>query len=148
MNIKYIDEIIDDVSYKRKYLKRCVERIKLITKEKRTPPASFEFREGDVVIYKCYNKDILTISCDDGPAIIRNDGQMKEWRINGVLHRGDNNPAFINEANDIFIWFVNGKLHRTNGPARIDRQKNTFEFYINNVLYHDEEEYWMNVLND
>jgi hypothetical protein len=40
---------------------------------------------------------------------------MKEWWLNGKLHRTDG-PA-VERADGMKEWWLNGKLHRTDGPA-------------------------------
>lgn len=72
---------------------------------------------------------------EDGPAIIRNNGDVS-WYLNGKLHRLDG-PAVI-YSNGTKYWHVNGERHRLDGPAFVGATGST-GYYLNGAVYSEEE---------
>lgn len=49
-----------------------------------------------------------------GPAYISEDGNRKEWWVNGVRHRDENEgPAVIDDNLGYYSYYINGKRMRT-----------------------------------
>jgi hypothetical protein len=67
----------------------------------------------------------------ESKCIVHSSG-LKEWRLNGKLHRLDG-PA-LEETNGAKQWWLNGKLHRINGPA-FERADGTKEWWLNGKLH-------------
>jgi hypothetical protein len=72
---------------------------------------------------------------------------IKEWKLNGKLHRLDG-PA-IELSNGTKLWYVGGNLHRLDGPA-VEWLDGTKDWFINGKCYYTEYEHaigaflWMN----
>ena len=65
-------------------------------------------------------------TCSDG---------VKEWRLNGKLHREDG-PA-VEWSDGTKEWYLNGDIHREDGPA-VDWPDATKEWFLNGEEVHPE----------
>ena len=84
---------------------------------------------------------------EDGPAVEYVNGH-KEWWVNGRLHRR-NGPAIEYTSGDK-AWYIDGKRHREDGPAveyadGYPSADGCKEWWINDVQYHTEKEYWLKI---
>ena len=66
---------------------------------------------------------------EDGPAAEWTNG-TKEWWLNGKRHREDG-PA-VENANGMKMWYLNGELHREDGPATIHVSGAMSHWFLNN----------------
>ncbi len=68
-----------------------------------------------------------------GPAVITK--SIKQWVVNGKLHRSDDLPAVIDTSRNITIWYQHGLIHRDgNLPAYIDNDR-LKKWYIKGQLH-------------
>ncbi|HED37740.1 MAG TPA: hypothetical protein ENI76_05790 [Ignavibacteria bacterium] len=76
-----------------------------------------------------------SVSSTVTPEITFNTSDVKEWRVNGLLHREDG-PAQEYPDGDK-KWWINGKLHREDGPA-VEWADGGKQWWINGKLHRED----------
>ena len=75
----------------------------------------------------------------DGPAVVNQRSNHKEWYNRGLLHRDGDEPAVLGEGYS--SYYKHGKLHRDGGqPAIISKNGNHLEWYVNGQRHRDRNE--------
>ncbi len=76
------------------------------------------------------------LEAGQGPVMTSYDGgRIKEWRLNGKLHRLDGPAVKIVGRDGREEWWQNGKLHRLDGPAFVDKDSGQQEWHQNGKLH-------------